>query len=503
VLSANTNGFLLATIFLLLPIQPGCKRPTGPTPLRSSATASLPPRDPLCVEQEQGCLYCSARGTEPQPLLFEHDQSRPVLCNPQEESDCVEFCTALAPECALPWSQGQRCLVENEASFHRAVFNRDTTDRPEGTLLGRLIDEGGRRIEGASVDVWVSRPNFPTVTLSQEQSGKDGSFKLHLRLGPWAYVLRIRKPGLATEIVQGPLLDKLLQATANGQPRTFRLGKEQVVKGRVIEAGPGTKGIGGVEVSAVRNPEEWIEVGHTITADDGTFTLGGLENRKYAIRATKFGWKPSNNKNLMVYPSKITLRLVRATVIRGTVEDSEGDPEPYATVAALLSEAPGLPTTPIFWASDAKGAFAQDRFAPGVYYLWARKGDMLAYPPEKIELMEGGEADVTLSLSHKGSKVKGKILGAPGYPLSTNLRVLLSSRSSPLAFPRPCVAPIEVGTGLFALQGILPGRYEISVRDGTRSLAIVSGAREVEIPIDADNPVQLRDPILVRPLSGE
>jgi hypothetical protein len=197
--------------------------------------------------------------------------------------------------------------------------------------------------------------------------------------------------------------------------------------------------------------------------------------------------------------ARVPIKLTRATVIRGTVRDKDGDPEPSATVAAVLSEVPGVPTTPIFWTSDNTGGFAQDRFSPGTYYLWARKGDMLAYPPEKIELPEGGDVEVTLSLKQKGSRVTGHVVAVSGLVLSSDARALLISRSSPLAFPRPAVAALDDKDGRFLFVGILPGRYEISVRDGAKALAIVAGPREVEIPIDSDVSVPLKEAITVRP----
>jgi len=172
-------------------------------------------------------------------------------------------------------------------------------------------------------------------------------------------------------------------------------------------------------------------------------------------------------------------------------------------VAAVLSEVPGVPTTPIFWTSDNTGAFAQDRFAPGTYYLWARKGDMLAYPPEKIELPDGGEVEVTLSLKQKGSRVTGHLVPQPGFALSPDARALLISRSSPLVFPRTAVAAVDEKDGHFGFAGILPGRYEISIRDGAKTLSIVAGPREVEIPIDSDVSVPLKEPITVRPRIAE
>lgn len=124
---------------------------------------------------------------------------------------------------------------------------------------------------------------------------------------------------------------------------------------------------------------------------------------------------------------------------------------------------------------------------------------MLAYPPEKIELTEGGEVEATLSLQQKGSRVTGQVLPVSGFRLSPEARAVLISRSSPLAFPRSAVADLDDNDGRFTFAGILPGRYEISIRDGTRTLAIIAGPSEVEIPIDADVTVPLKEPIAVRP----
>jgi len=111
--------------------------------------------------------------------------------------------------------------------------------------------------------------------------------------------------------------------------------------------------------------------------------------------------------------------------------------------------------------------------------------------------------EVSLSLQLKGSRVKGHVQSQPGYRISTGARALMVSRSSPLAFPRPAVADLDDLTGRFEFSGILPGRYEISIREGTRTLAIVAGPREIEIPIDADLTIPLKEVITVRPRIGE
>jgi hypothetical protein len=52
--------------------------------------------------------------------------------------------------------------------------------------------------------------------------------------------------------------------------------------------------------------------------------------------------------------------------------------------------------------------------------------------------------------------------------------------------------------GHFLAAGVLPGRYELSVREGTRTLTIAQGPRDVEVPIDPDTTVALPEPVVVR-----
>jgi hypothetical protein len=380
-------------------------------------------------------------------------------------------------------------------AFRRAVFNRDTADRPELVLPGRVTDETGHRLEGVHVDIWVVR-GAQYTPLGDDVSAKDGTFKLHLRNGPWTYALRLRRAGLASEIVDRLGPEKL---TASGtQPaRTFRLAPEAVARGRVVDTESGAP-VADVLLQAVRNPEDAVDISETRSGADGSFVLGGLEARRYSLRVSKFGWQAAVAKNAFTAPAtRVTIKLVQQTAIRGVVLNADGTPEPNATVAAVLSDVPGALTLPIFWTTDAEGSFAQDRFTPGTYYLWARRGDMLVYPPEKIELEDKGEVSVELHLDHKGARVTGQVISRPGYRLSPGTRALLLARSPSLAFPRPAVGALDE-SGHFMVTGVLPGRYELSVRDGSRTLTIAQGPRDVEVPIDPDTTVALKEPVVVR-----
>jgi hypothetical protein len=484
---------LLVTSLVACPRSPSS--PVAPDAGAVSATRE----GMICVEQPDGCVFCAGKD-EHAPFL-EADQSRPLLCNPKDDDDCVEFCSISTPACALPWSRPPRCLVDSEIEFRRALFNRLAADRPEVVLSGRVVDEAGKRIEGALVRVWLSRGPWPgLVPLVEEVSGKDGVFRAPLRSGPWAYAVRISHPGHATHIVDRLPADRL-ERPPGGTPRTFRLGSEEGVRGRVVDLGSGQP-VEGATVEAVRAPEDAIEVAETSTGEDGSFALGGLERARTFLRVSKFGWRPLSVPAPVVAPvQKVSLKLVRATVIRGAVVDADGEPEPNATVVAVLSSAPGVPSPPIFWTTDGEGRFAQDHFTSGTYYLWARHGDMLAYPPNRIELAEKQEASVRVALSHKGARVVGQALPAGGGSFDGEVSVVLVSLS-PLAFPRNPVAKVD-RDGHFALTGVLPGRYRFGVRRGLRTMAVVKGTREVEIPIEPGGTVTLKEPLVLRPQADE
>jgi hypothetical protein len=197
----------------------------------------------------------------------------------------------------------------------------------------------------------------------------------------------------------------------------------------------------------------------------------------------------------------VTLKLVRAKDIGGGVLDGEGEAEPNATVAAVLSSAPGIPSPPIFWSTDGEGRFAQDQFEAGTYYLWARRGDMLAYPPSRIELTENQAAEVKMTLSHKGARVLGQVQPLTKDPGPGEITAVLLG-GSPLAFPRKAIAKVDQ-EGHFAFTGLLPGRYHLGIRNGMRNMAVVKGPREVEVPIEPGSTVTLKEPVLIRPQAEE
>jgi hypothetical protein len=491
---------LVAGLGALLAAAAGCKRSRQlPATADAGASASARP-DLVCREQPDGCFYCAGRDLEPLPL--EDDQSRPTVCNPKDEEDCIEFCSNVTADCALPWAAAPRCVAASDEEFQQALFLRQAADRPEVLFAGRVVDEAGHRIEGARVKTWVIRGASPTA-LADEATGKDGLFRLKLRAGPWSYALRVSHPGFASELVGRLVLDRIEKGGVPAAPRTFRLGPELSVRGRVADATTGAA-VPGAGVRAFLAGEAALPAAEASTGEDGTFSLGGLSARRYVLDVTKFGWRPSRTRVPVTPPApKVTLKIVHASVINLLVVDAAGEAEPSATVAAVLAAGAGAATVKFNWSTDGEGRYRQVA-TPGTYYLWARRGEMLAYPPVKLELADGQEApELKLTLAHKGAHVTGRLALGDGVAKDLGTRVVLVGRS-PLAYPKNAVAEVDRNQG-FTITGVLPGRYELSVRSAAtdRPMRIVSGPREVEVPVEPGTTVALEEPIQVRTQSED
>src|SRR5262245_51603296 len=107
----------------------GCQRSRERSAAPNAATAPLDARAVRCVERPEGGIWCEGRG--PTPPLVGPDALPASACDPKDPDNCVDFCSRLMPECAVPWRTVPSCLLSSEVEFRRELFRRDTADRPE------------------------------------------------------------------------------------------------------------------------------------------------------------------------------------------------------------------------------------------------------------------------------------------------------------------------------------------------------------------------------------
>src|SRR5690349_8341765 len=98
-----------AVALALLAAAVACQRSRGRSAAPNAAAAPLDARDVRCVERPEGCIWCEGR--RPTPPLVDPDAVPSSLCEPKDPGNCVDFCSRLTPDCAVPWHSGPSCLL--------------------------------------------------------------------------------------------------------------------------------------------------------------------------------------------------------------------------------------------------------------------------------------------------------------------------------------------------------------------------------------------------------
>lgn len=431
-----------------------------------------------CIRQQEGCILCVARHT---PAEVEERLRR--LCNPKKTTECTEFCTTLAAECATPWRSGPNCLAQSEDEFRRQQFWLEAADRPSAELVGRVLDAESKKLDGARVEL----ADGPTV-VAEATTGKDGGFRIPLRVG--SYTMRVSRSGYATQLETVRLL-------ADKAPpfHVLRMSPEERISGHVLD-GSGAP-VAGVTVLAVRVTADPLSVAEAQTGADGAFTLRGLDAHRYALRVLAFGYRAVETPRVQAPATRVLWHLERTHIVRGLVTTTDGTPQAQAKIL-ILATGGGAESPVSAWTSGADGRYAIDGLSPGSYLMWAQKNDRATYPPMRVtlEAEDLEPLDVGLTIDHEGALVTGYVVDPDGRPLG-GLHVDLSPRW-PLALPIALGA--ETGRdGKFSVDGLTPGRYEILVRQGPRPLPLLEGPRDVEVPIEEGEEVDLDGKVKVRP----
>jgi hypothetical protein len=160
------------------------RRRCGALPARSQpvggaerVAANLDTRDVRCVERPEGCVWCEGRGPA---CRWSIRTPSGVAVRPKDPGQLRRFLSrAWRPSAPCPWRTVPSCLLPSEHEFRRELFRRDTADRPEAVVQGRVTDEAGHRVEGAKISVW-----FQGTPIAEEISARTAAFTCGCAPGP-------------------------------------------------------------------------------------------------------------------------------------------------------------------------------------------------------------------------------------------------------------------------------------------------------------------------------
>ena len=255
-------------------------------------------------------------------------------------------------------------------------------------------------------------------------------------------------------------------------------------------------------------PEPVIEAGEAQTADDGTFSIGGVWPRAFYVLLAGIGTDWPTHKILERTPSPGELTdlgdvaLLHGAIVTGVLESEEGEPLAGATVRA--ADLPGVVASAVRWEqfdpcgalfsreggppvpviemplwvervfehlplptarTDEQGSFRLVGLAPGSNMIVATLPDYLGNVQAAVVLAEGEERDLgTIFLEH-GERVAGEVVDGQGAPVAgARVAVAAVSAMIPMDFARFLAPTDELGR--FAGAGFPPGLVSVAAQRG-------------------------------------
>ncbi len=325
----------------------------------------------------------------------------------------------------------------------------------------------------------------PAVWDSGRDGGRDGSFKF--QLPPGAFMFHAQCPGFTGErrsvtIVKGTPVELV-----------FELERGNSIAGRVIDEATGA-GIGGARVYAFKElsapgadlEESLIALteldkmtnyvfSETVTRDDGSYQLDGLEAHWFSIRAIAPGYSPGEVQKVPAPREQVNVALAAGNLVAGTVVESGGGPIEGARVDAFREPRTSAmfeiilaksrpPVDTVF--SDAGGAFQFETLGRGVYNFVISAPGFQNSTQTKIEIESA--ADLRFEL-RPGGIISGIVEGPEGEPVAgAKIRY---QRIGSSAGGRPDIVAIRFNDD--SVQSDQDGRFLLdTLEDGSYNLTV-------------------------------
>jgi protocatechuate 3,4-dioxygenase beta subunit len=253
---------------------------------------------------------------------------------------------------------------------------------PEVLLGGRVLDEGGEPLAGATVLARLDADadaNSDADAAFETRSGDDGAFLVHGLPGE-RVVLEVRSDGFEASV------------------RAFDLERGAVRTAVVVLRRSGTlvgqvrrpDGAGAAEAEVVLAGSGVWPPRRILADEDGRFRWTGLPSGIYEVRARKGSLVAAPVVGVTVGPERpttIDLRLVAGTVLEGVVLDVRTEAPIEGAVISVAEEALSLDVRATL--TDDQGRFRVEGLLPGAQRLTVQATGYVRFGPEPVAT--GGE----------------------------------------------------------------------------------------------------------------
>ncbi|MGB5697112.1 MAG: carboxypeptidase-like regulatory domain-containing protein, partial [Polyangiales bacterium] len=286
----------------------------------------------------------------------------------------------------IPGTYASKQKTGSQATARPAIASSEELDSGSATVAGRIYDDRGRPIAGATV-LLAGSGFWPAQT---RQSGADGRFHWP-DIPAGIYELRVSKGRLVAPTIEGLILEA-------GARRAFgiQLAPGWTIAGQVLDASTGEP-IGDAEVTVTRETLG-LYTRSVRTDERGRFELGGVVGDEQSLYVGAPGYLDVGPLRHTASEPPITVRLEHASTVEGRVVDERSRPIEGAIVRAFGERDPTLvpsetlgvtagPVPPISAAAGsspafvgevatgADGSFRLTNLRPGSYTIAASHDD--------------------------------------------------------------------------------------------------------------------------------
>ncbi len=345
---------------------------------------------------------------------------------------------------------------------------------PDSELVVVVSDDKGKPIAGAEVRVFDS-DRGPAEAKVVATDGK-GEASVHAQEGE---VVEARHAGYA-----GARAYVTFAAVANGRLMLHLVaGAERTrmtIGGHVVDARG--QPVDGVLVEAFGSPGangEDATGAQTLSGVDGRFTLAGLDDATYSLRATTRASGGVIVRGVRAGSSDVELRLGATTaLLHGTVTDGAGKPITAFTIVAwpkegVFGRGPEERATVI----DSDGRYTLP-LPVGTYAVSAAARGFARAADRNVEVGDAGaEADFTLA---RGSRIFGRVVERVGGAPISGAHVGFEGHAIDDAVGISTDAATD-GNGSFTLDGLPAGRQSLNVQAAGHNGRIMAG---LDVPND-------------------
>jgi protocatechuate 3,4-dioxygenase beta subunit len=344
------------------------------------------------------------------------------------------------------------------------------TMEPGAAVAGRVTDPSGRPV-----------PSAHLMVMEKTRTGFAGGFSNFARTdGEGRYRLEGVAPGPRSITVRHEEYEpvtKELEVQLGGNSLDFAFSGGAEISGRVIdEAGAP---IAGAHVSVDSGRGSMWGSQREVSDTSGAFSLGGLSEGAYTLRAEQTGFSPGVLEDLQIGPaglSGVEIRLSPGHAIVGQLYGLEnGD---YTAVEIFAFNRPkswGMGTI------GPGGSYRVEDLAPGQYTVSAEVAPSGLTASDEIEIFPGASETVLDLYFKAGLTLTGQVLKG-GEPL----------RGAYLSLSGIDVSSRGGGNsdneGRFQIRGIEPGRHMLTVNSYQTGLDY---REELDIPSSRDVVVRI------------